>query len=130
MRLHFKLKKPLHSGSIELIFTTYLPHTMKICLTKQTFRVHLPKMLCRLMAAYTFIFYTLLSINERGSTACKNKLCVPQTQLSFQESPISINTHTTELSACQKLRTDRWLFSFIYVCNSFTPQIKGSSSGT
>ena len=54
-------------------------------------------------------------VNEwEGSTACKSKLCVPQTQLSFQESAILINAH--------KLRTDRWtdgfLTSYTYVLDS------------
>ena len=35
------------------------------------------------------------------------------TQLSFRASPVSIDADTTEISACQKMRTDRRLFSFI-----------------
>ena len=85
---------------------------MKICLTKQTFRVGLKAPAQDALQVNGCLYLHLLHtpVNEwEGSIACKNKLCVPQTQLSFQESAISINAH--------KLRADRWTdgFSALYM---------------
>ena len=90
---------------------------MEVCLTKQTFIVGLKAPGRDTLQINGCLYLHLLHtpVNELGdSTACKNKCCVPQTQLSFQESPISINAH--------KLRTDRWkggfLTSYTYVLDS------------
>ena len=80
---------------------------MKICLTKQMFRVRLKVPGRDALRVNGCLYLHLLHtpVNEwEGSTSCKSKLCVPQTQLLFQESAISINAH--------KLRTDRWTDSF------------------
>ena len=72
-------------------------------------------MLYGLMAAYIFIFYTLLTMNSGLCRLVKiNPVFLKDTALST----VLINVQTTELSACQKCRRtdrqmDRWLFSFI-----------------
>ena len=68
----------------------------------------------RVMAAYTFIFYTLLLMNRELYRLVKIKFVfLKDTSFILSASPISMNAHTAELTVCQKLRTDRQLFSFI-----------------
>ena len=71
-----------------------------------------------LMAAYTFVFYALLSMKNELCGLVKNSVILKGT-VSFQASPISIHTENAELPVCQKCtqQTDRQmnrrLFSLI-----------------
>ena len=86
-------------------------------------------MLNGLMAAYTFVFYTLLSINSGLCRLVKVNFVL----LKDTAGPVSINAQTADLSACQKCR---WTggFSALYSkkivkkpnslrgCDGVTPQ--------
>ena len=67
-----------------------------------------------LMAVDTFVFYALQSMNGGFCRLVKYTVIFKNTDL-FQASPISLHAKTAELSVCQKLQTDRWLFNFIYI---------------